>query len=596
MSILDMSKAAAPLILAIVLARAACLHRLPKRTFPALWGLALMRLLAPLSIPSRLSIQTWLTAIPSLLTKQAAPDSVATVATATTTTARTMDAALFPQATILPTVPAAAPAPFPWLTFLWLSVACLMAVGLAVSYRHSRRRFSTSLPAHTAYLDAWLAEHPTRRRVTIRYSDQIISPLTYGILRPVILLPKSALTLREDRLGCILLHEMTHIRRFDALYKLLLAAALCVHWFNPLVWLMVHLAGRDLELACDEAVVRSLSKARKSSYAMTLIDMEERRGTSPLMASFSKNATEERIQAMMKMKHTTRWGTVLAMVLVLMMAAVFATSALATGATPTETASAAAAGDEAPEAADTSEAPKAAEATEAAKTIPANTVTVSRGGTHIYAVPAQTAEAYTYDELKAWLDEEREALDALVEEGAKGWMADEGTFTWTQEKVNDTLAPYEAMLDAIENGASIARSTNSDTAIAITRAEAVTPGTYSRSTHTDRNTTETYIVEEGHRSGMASVMEVEVIEAEPATRIYRHYSGPNATISIDTGSSAAISQYMASIVVNDQLTVDIGPYKTEDALADAVRAFCDSQVAAGMMEQSDADALVRDYE
>lgn len=589
MSILDMSRAAVPLILAILLARAALIHRLPKRTFPVLWGLALLRLLAPLSIPSRLSIQTLLAALPSLLTKQAAPVSVTTVAAATVTAARTTDAAaLLPQTVAQPVATTAAmPAPFPWLTVLWLGVACLMGIGLAVSYLRSRSRFAASLPAHTPYLDAWLTEHPTRRNVTIRYSDQIISPLTYGILRPVILLPKSALALRPDRLGCILTHEMTHIRRFDALYKLLLAAALCIHWFNPLVWLMVHLAARDLELACDEAVVRSLSQARKSSYAMTLIDMEERRGASPLLAHFSKYATEERIHAIMKMKHTTRRGTILAIVLVLMMAAVFATSALAAETEATEATATAASPTTAAKAADAAEA--VGEAAQAESVDSMQTVTVTRGDAHFYSmVPAQTIETYNEDDLKAWLEEEREALSALVEEGAKGWTAEEGTFTWTQEKVDETLAPYEAILEAIQDGMPIAGSTNSDTAISITRMEAVTPGIYS-------SNADTYTVQEGQDGDMAIV--TEVVDAEPGVHIYRHYSGPSATISVQAARGGlASNQFMTSIVVNEQLTVDIGPCESEEALADAVLAFCDSQVAAGMMEQADADAILKDYE
>ncbi|MFQ7454207.1 MAG: M56 family metallopeptidase [Flavonifractor plautii] len=76
------------------------------------------------------------------------------------------------------------------------------------------------------------------------------------MLRPVILLPKTLDRSDVSRLAFVLTHEMAHIRRFDALSKLLLAAAACLHWFNPLVWVMLVLANRDLELSCDAAVVR----------------------------------------------------------------------------------------------------------------------------------------------------------------------------------------------------------------------------------------------------------------------------------------------------------------------------------------------------
>ena len=82
--------------------------------------------------------------------------------------------------------------------------------------------------------------------------DRISSPLTYGILHPVILLPRQNLSLPQETLDCILTHEYVHIRRFDCLLKLLLTAALCLHWLNPLVWVMYLLANRDIELCCDE--------------------------------------------------------------------------------------------------------------------------------------------------------------------------------------------------------------------------------------------------------------------------------------------------------------------------------------------------------
>lgn len=101
-------------------------------------------------------------------------------------------------------------------------------------------------------------------------------------------------------------HELVHIRHFDAAAKLFLTAALCVHWYNPLVWAMYVLANRDIELACDEAVVRSFGGDVKSAYARTLIGMEEKKtGLIPLCNNFSKNAIEERVTAIMKMKKKT---------------------------------------------------------------------------------------------------------------------------------------------------------------------------------------------------------------------------------------------------------------------------------------------------
>ena len=99
--------------------------------------------------------------------------------------------------------------------------------------------------------------------------------------------------------------------------KLLLSAALCLHWFNPLVWVMYVLANRDLELSCDEMVLRLLGIENRSAYAMALLEMEEKRsGFGALYSAFGKNAIEERIGAIMKMKKRSLLSVVMAVVLV----------------------------------------------------------------------------------------------------------------------------------------------------------------------------------------------------------------------------------------------------------------------------------------
>ena len=107
-------------------------------------------------------------------------------------------------------------------------------------------------------------------------SDQIVSPLTYGILRPVIILPKRMDWEDHNSLYFVLTHELAHIKRWDAAWKLCLAAVLAVHWFNPLVWMMYALANRDIELACDEKVIRTVGSKRRVAYARVLVEWEAR--------------------------------------------------------------------------------------------------------------------------------------------------------------------------------------------------------------------------------------------------------------------------------------------------------------------------------
>ena len=122
--------------------------------------------------------------------------------------------------------------------------------------------------------------------------------------------------------------------------KLVLTAALCIHWFNPLVWFMYLLANRDMELSCDEAVVRRFGEENKSAYARMLIRMEKTKsGLTPLCNSFSKSAIEERVTAIMKLRKTSFTALCAAAALVVGVTLVFATSAAEkAGLTPPENA------------------------------------------------------------------------------------------------------------------------------------------------------------------------------------------------------------------------------------------------------------------
>ena len=218
---------------------------------------------------------------------------------------------------------------------VWMAGLLLFAALFLIAYRRSIKAFQMSIPVDNDTAQLWLKAHPLRRRVVIRQSDRITSPLTFGILHPVILLPKTTDWTDARTLPYVLEHEFVHIRRFDVLTKLLLTGAVCVHWFNPLVWVMYLLANRDLELSCDACVVRHFGASTRAAYAHALIRMEETRsGFSPLCSNFSKNAMEERILAIMKTKKLTVISLFLAIVLVAGTVTVFATSANADSQAP----------------------------------------------------------------------------------------------------------------------------------------------------------------------------------------------------------------------------------------------------------------------
>lgn len=322
MQIFQMSFAGSVLIVAVVVIRSIGLNKLPKKTFMVLWGVTLCRLLVPFSIPSRFSFYTGLDILKRLFTE-------------TEATVFPVQITGIPPATIISdtaVIIGTDPSVFSGLLIkiVWLTGFCICLLFFAAAYIKCRREFKMSLPVTNGFAALWLREHPLRRPVQIRQSDKIKAPLTYGVFRPVILLPKKIDWTDETKLQHIFAHEHMHIRYIDTLKKLLLAAALCVHWFNPFVWVMYILANRDIELSCDEAVVRIFGRTMKSAYALTLIGLEEKKsGLTPLVNNFSKNVLEERINAIMKMKKTSLVGIILAVALVTGITTVFATNAVA---------------------------------------------------------------------------------------------------------------------------------------------------------------------------------------------------------------------------------------------------------------------------
>ena len=310
MSLLQMSFTGGILILAVIVIRALAINMLPKKAFHALWWISVVRLMIPFSIPSAFSVY-------SLMGSHAPGNGSQAI--------RVLPIGASGQAASMPD--SITNAVSTW-TVVWAAGVLVCAVFFSLAYWKCRKEFQTSIPVGNDFTENWLSVHQQGRRISIRQSGRFSAPLTYGVLHPVILMPTSTKWENTDSLAYVLAHEYVHIRRFDSIRKLVLIVVLCVHWFNPLVWVMYILANRDIELLCDEAVVRFFGENTKAAYARALISMEETRsGLTPLCSSFSKNAIEERITAIMKIKKTTVFSLVLAGFIVVGTATAFATSA-----------------------------------------------------------------------------------------------------------------------------------------------------------------------------------------------------------------------------------------------------------------------------
>ena len=329
MNLLELTIQGGVLIGAILLLRLLGRYRLPGWTFRILWGIALARLLIPVALPFPWNVYAGLERLLSQEAAQPIPSESGALVQAfpvppvSDLPGRDMPSA--PQEPAWSGTAQTAPMEIPWPAILWLAGAVLLAVAFVVSYRRSVAVFRTALPLTHPAINRWRQCYPVLRGVPIRRCDRIRSPLTYGLIRPVILLPKG-MDCDQEEVGYILLHEGTHIKHRDAWWKLFLAAALCVHWFNPLVWCMYVWANRDLERCCDESVVRRCGLEARSEYALTLLKWEERRsGLLPLCSNFGTPILKERVVFIMKLKKQSAAAVALTLALVMGTTVAFAT-------------------------------------------------------------------------------------------------------------------------------------------------------------------------------------------------------------------------------------------------------------------------------
>ncbi len=345
MNLWNMSVSGGILILVIAFVRTLFQNKLPQKTFLILWAVVLLRLLVPFSVASVCNVYSLLdqcTIIKNFkqnITNYVLNVSENRVSENEASKNRRMENSSINQEerkkgqdkkkqSYGQTMPRKRN--INNFIFLYKGIyLCVMFFFLLfyfIAYIRCYREFQTSLPIKESFLQAWIKSFRVRRHVTVRQSDIIVTPITYGIFQPVILLPKKMIWAEKKQLKFVLIHEYMHICHFDALKKIILIITVCIHWFNPLVWLMYVLVNRDLEIACDENVIKYFGQESKSDYALTLVHMAERKDKWMILGNgFSKNAMEERIIAIMKKKDSKK-AVVIAGVLVVGITMLFATS------------------------------------------------------------------------------------------------------------------------------------------------------------------------------------------------------------------------------------------------------------------------------
>lgn len=293
MSILNMTFSASIMIMIIEIMRRFMKDRVPRKVFYGLWLLAAARMIIPFGIPFGFSLFSILQKLGLPVRGHEGPVAAAAEAAGVGGSDGALAAHGYIHYTMI-------------LKFIWIAGAIGFAVYFIITYIRNLYKFKESLPADGSVAESWAERLGVHRKVKVRESDYINSPLTYGIFRPVILVPAGAVDMiEEEQLGYIFAHELVHIKRFDSLAKIFVMLAVCVNWFNPFAWIMYSLVNRDIELSCDEAVVRRLGNASRPAYAMTLVRFAELKEMS-LFAfnSFGKSVLTQRVNEVMTKKKT----------------------------------------------------------------------------------------------------------------------------------------------------------------------------------------------------------------------------------------------------------------------------------------------------
>lgn len=306
MEVLDATRIAG-LVILVVLAARLLLRKAPKAVSYALWAVVLLRLF-PVSITAPVSVMPAREPVAESYTLSDAPVSVGGASVAmyhavgdalnggldiqripTTETDESGDT-VYVQAD--------------WWEVLvlfgqyaWLAGMAVMAGYSAISYGKLRRKLIGAVRVEG---NLWV-------------SDYIATPFVMGLFRPKIYLPS---TLSEKEREYILLHERYHIKRGDHLIKAVSFLALCVHWFNPLVWVAFVLSGKDMEMSCDEAVIRAAGEDIRADYSASLLSLATgRRIIAGTPLAFGEGNAKGRIRNLLHWKKPAVWVVVAAVVL-----------------------------------------------------------------------------------------------------------------------------------------------------------------------------------------------------------------------------------------------------------------------------------------
>ncbi len=304
LKVLNMSISASWIVLVVLLLRLT-LKKAPRWITVLLWGIVAVRLICPVSIESVLSL------IPSAET--VSPDIMMDWTPQIDTGIPVLNNAVNPviSSSFAPD-PIASANPLqiwiPVFSVFWLAGMALMLLYTLISCWRVKRKVRTAVLL----------------RENIYQSDAVGSPFVFGVIKPKIYLP---IQMKEQDMALVIAHENAHIRRKDHLWKPLGFLILTLHWFNPLLWLGYVLLCRDIELACDEKVIKELDTEQKADYSQALLTCSvNRRTIAACPLAFGEVGVKDRIKAVFHYKKPAFWLVVVAIVVCIAAAVCFLTN------------------------------------------------------------------------------------------------------------------------------------------------------------------------------------------------------------------------------------------------------------------------------
>ncbi len=309
LGILNMSLAAALLALPVLLLRLLLQKHIPRRFICWLWAAVFVRMAVP----------AYFSAGFSFFNLSVAGPAAAQVGPRIEQASRYLPLV---KVDYLPEVQGAAQAAGPvWIAAaVWAMVAAALLVFFTAFYLRAcaKLRDASRYPGDVLVQEC-AAAAGLRRCPKVFRSANVESPVVCGTVFPKVILPAALVeTADEQTLRMVLAHEMAHIRRRDCFTKPLMLAVACLHWFNPMAWLCFFLAVRDMELACDERVLRGAKEDIRKSYAGTLYEMAVadtalRRFGLP---AFGESAVKSRVVSIVRYRRSPLWVSLLSVLLV----------------------------------------------------------------------------------------------------------------------------------------------------------------------------------------------------------------------------------------------------------------------------------------